>query len=148
VRPGLPSGQRDALILLADGSLGQAVLHAEIDGPAIYRETLGALADVDPLARRGAAERLARLAGKRGPAPAFELVRTVLRRALRARLETLGPPVFEGEGRLLAALAPGDALDHWGHVWENLGRLAGQVEGLRLDPTQAFLHLLEQASPA
>lgn len=138
-----------ALLELAEGSPGR-LLEAAAGG---WLEAYAGLADA--LARGGlgasleAAELVVERARLEGASAAAELLGTLLRRA--ARVAAARPPAVElvpGEAAMLAGLAQGLGLDRALAMWDKLGALAAGVEGLNLDPLQAFLPLVSSLGGA
>jgi DNA polymerase III subunit delta' len=132
-----PDADARALAHFAEGSVGRALDLSAIGWPALHERLLAVLAGEGDTGRRLAlAEALAKAADSRGFAFVVELIQDVLCRAAHRSLglEAGAEPVPIGLDRLAA-------------LWDNLARLAGRVEGLHLDRTHAFVHLLAALAP-
>ncbi|MDX6748415.1 DNA polymerase III subunit delta' [Geminicoccaceae bacterium 1502E] len=140
----------------AEGSLGRAMVLLQgdwlksyavlLDSLARGREALGPRLEAAELLSRWA-QRQAQAEPGSGVTAAAGLLGMVLRRAAHAAAGR--PPAAElvpGEGARLAALAPVLGLDRSVALWDKLHALAGRVEGLNLDPLQAFLQIVQDVT--
>lgn len=146
--PDLGSAERDLLLTLAEGSIGKALrLHAA-GGVDLQKELQAYLTEL-PRGSVPAAHALADKVARRGAEESFDLFFVLLRGWIhRYTLHLAGGtgPRLAGEERLmerLAAAGPSPAaLDRWGEVWENLGRLADRATGLNTDKKLVVLTAL------
>lgn len=153
-QPDLPAEEADILARLADGSPGRALALADAGGLELYRTLIGlvgALPALDIAQLHRQADSLGR--GAEGEAKFQTLVGLLqwwLQRLIRARAAgTVPEPVIAEEAEVLPRLAGAGTLDPWMDVWEKIGSLAGQAEGLNLDRglilIQCFTALAEAA---
>jgi DNA polymerase-3 subunit delta' len=147
--PELDAGERGALALLARGSIGRALSLAEGGQLASYRRLTEAIAadPTDRLALDELSSELARVAERGGSAGALSLIQELLGRVVSAGLDRLGPVVFAEEAQALRMLAARRPLDRWAGLWEKVARLAAAVDGLNLERSQAFMHMLTLLAP-
>ena len=128
-----PTGERDHLIRLADGSPGRALQLAEAEGialAALVDEVLGELPQVSMARAYAVADALGR---SDGAFDAFmDLLRDALGQSIRHAARGLADP---GTARL-AKLRP---LAAWSDVWHALGRLRDETEYFHLDKRQAIV---------
>lgn len=118
------------LAALAEGSIGRALALAEENGVAIAAlvdEVLGN-GPVPPPRAAAIADAVAR--AEDGFTNFMDLLRTGLAAAVRA------------EARAGARLPNGRSLDEAASLWQELGRIAAETEGLNLDPRAAILTTL------
>ncbi len=141
--PDLPVEQRDSLARLSGGSPGRALLLAEKDGLALYREMIGLVAtapDIDPAALHRLAERLGRPGGEAAWHLAFDFLTNwsaaMIRKAATGRDTT---PVLPEETEAMARIAGDPALERWIAVWEKVAHLRRTVQSLNLDRRQSIL---------
>jgi DNA polymerase III subunit delta' len=147
--PDLDSKERSALTLLARGSIGRALIMAEGGQLAAYRRVAAALAadPTDRLTLDELSSELARIADRAGTAATLTLIQELLGRVVAAGLDRLGPVTFAEEAQTLRALAARRPLDRWAGVWEKVARLAAAVDGLNLERSHAFMHMLTLLTP-
>ncbi|HYZ26739.1 MAG TPA: DNA polymerase III subunit delta' [Geminicoccaceae bacterium] len=147
--PELDAAERAPLTLLARGSIGRALSLAEGGQLASYRRLAAALAaaPTDRLALDELSSELARIADRSGSAGALTLIQELLGRVVAAGLGRLGPAVFDEEAQALRMLAARRPLDRWAGLWEKVARLAAAVDGLNLDRSHAFMHMLTLLAP-
>jgi DNA polymerase-3 subunit delta' len=147
--PDLDAKERGALTLLARGSIGRALAMAEGGQIAAYRRVAQALAadPTDRLALDELASELARVAERAGTAAVLMLIQELLGRVIASGLDRLGPAAFAEEAEMLRALAGRRPLDRWAGLWEKVARLAAALDGLSLDRSQAFMHMLTLLAP-
>jgi len=156
-RPDLPEAERANLVGLAGGSIGRALDLAEIGGAALHAallRILGALPALDAPALHALGEQLARAdpeAGYRSFDAFLDLLRDVLARlvrsAARGKEDAIAEPLPAAEAALAPRLLAQAPLEHWGGLWEKIGRLADEVESLNLDRKQAILSAAEWLKP-
>lgn len=136
-----------ALAELADGSVGEAIRLAALDGQQLYAR-LVALFDSLPRLDRPAALALAEVAGARGADQRFDLMLGLIDLFL-ARLARFGatgiapPEAAPGEAALLARLAPDAAAARaWAEVAQTLGLRARRGRAVNLDPAALLLDMV------
>ena len=141
--PNLAAEERDSLARLSGGSPGRALLLAENDGLALYREMIGLVAtapDMDPAALHRLAERLARHGGEASWNLAFDFLTdwsaAMIRKAATGKAP---PPVLPEEAEAMARIAGDPALERWVAVWEKVVHLRRTVPSLNLDRGQSIL---------
>jgi len=143
-RPELAPADARRLAALAHGSIGQALALATAAGLDLYRslfKLLERLPELDGEALHGFAERIARGDGEDSFAlmaallPGW-LARMVVREAGGAEEEAALP----GEAQAMRRLASRRSLDRWVEVWENLGHLFDEADGINLDRKQVVLN--------
>jgi DNA polymerase-3 subunit delta' len=148
--PELAPADALALALLAEGSIGRALMLAAMDGLSIHRDMyrlLGEIPKIDTESLYGFAERLARNEGQ-----GFRLLAELLPGALTRMIELAlgqgaGSPPSERE--TLARLASRRGLDQWVEVWRKICHLFAAAEGIELDRKQVVLNAffaLEEAA--
>ncbi len=145
IRPNIDPATVPALLNLADGSIGRAVVLADLDGVRGYGELLDLLSrwpriDLPPVIAW--AERFVR----GGDAEGFAMARELLL-GLLARVVALGAgrPLAEavaGELAVTRRLVEGARLDRWVGLWEKTNDLFARADGLDLDRKQALLSSL------
>jgi DNA polymerase-3 subunit delta' len=147
--PDLDTKERGAFTLLARGSIGRALSMAEGGQLTAYRRLAGALAadPADRLALDELSSELARLAERAGTAAILTLIQELLGRVVATGLDRLGAAVFAEEAQTLQVLAARRPLDRWAGMWEKVARLAAAVDGLNLERSQAFMHMLTLLTP-
>jgi DNA polymerase-3 subunit delta' len=140
LRPDLPQGDRGRLATLAEGSPGQALILSEGDGLAIQQLVDRVLAGLGTGDRRDWHAIADTIAAKRDGS-AFVTFMALLRREISAATRRAArgdqPPAWLGP-RPLA---------EWSTLWDSLGRLAAETDGLSLDRKQAVLTALGWLSP-
>jgi DNA polymerase-3 subunit delta' len=137
----------DALSVLADGSVGQAVRLIQLEGLDVYKDLVTLLGGL-PRLDRTAAIRMAEACSGRGAEPHFahllDLIDLFLSRTARAAL--MGEPVVQGapgEANLLARLAPHeDAARRWAGLQQDLSTRARHGKAVNLDPASLILDML------
>lgn len=141
--PDWEAAERASLAHLSGGSPGRALLLAEKDGLALYREMIGLVAmapDIDPAALHGLAERLARPGGEASWNLAFDFLTdwsaAMIRKAATGKA---APPVLPEETEAMARIAGDPALEPWMAVWEKVAHLRRTVQTLNLDRRQSIL---------
>jgi DNA polymerase-3 subunit delta' len=147
--PDLDAEDRSALTLLARGSIGRALSMADGGQLAAYRRLVATLA-ADPANRLALDElstELGKLAERAGAAGPLTLIQELLGRLVGSALDRLGPAVFAEEAQALRTLAPRRPLDRWAGLWEKVARLAAAVDGLNLERSHAFMHMLTLLMP-
>jgi DNA polymerase III subunit delta' len=148
-RPDLKSGDREALMALAPGSIGHALELAEEGGVAVHRQLvslLEALPDLDGLALHAFAEKVGRWGNDAGFRAFTELLPATLARAISEAAET-------GHGRQprssLAQKLGARSLDRWVQVWEKINELFALADAVNLDRKEVVLNAffaLEEAA--
>jgi DNA polymerase III subunit delta' len=146
--PDLGADERAALTLLARGSIGRALAMAGSGQLASYRRlAAGLAAATDHGALDELSSELARLAERGGAAGTVALIQELLGRVIAAGLGRLGPGLFAEEGEMLRSLAARRPLDRWAGLWEKVAHLAAAVDGLNLERSHAFIHMLTLLAP-
>jgi DNA polymerase-3 subunit delta' len=138
--PALNATERAALARIAEGSAGRAVMLAEGEGLAIQARVDSVLATLPDGDRRGWHALAEAIAAKRdgsGFATFIALLRQAISTAVRQAARGAPPPAW---------LAP-RPLAEWSTLWDSLGRLAAETDGLSLDRKQAVLTALGWLSP-
>ena len=137
----------DALLTLADGSVGSALRLAALDGPGLYAELLAALASFPNLDRPRALKLAESVAG-RGAEDRLELLCDLLDVALArlARHGTLGPaaqPILPEEPKVFSRLAPSPhAARAWAAQAQTLSARLRHGRAVNLDPAALVLDTL------
>ena len=136
-----------ALLELADGSAGEALTLASLEGPALYARLVAVLAGAPGYDRAGAHALANACAGR--PAEARYRLTLRLVRILLARLARHGaglPPGQEaapGEAALLARLAPdAHAARRWAALEQELSARAAHAVAVNLDPAALILDMV------
>jgi DNA polymerase III subunit delta' len=147
--PELRLEQRQALTLLARGSIGRALAIAEGAQLDSYQRLAAVLAaePIDRLALDELSSELARAADRGGVAGTLTLIQELLARVIAAGLGRLGSPLFPDEAGQLARLAARRPLDRWATLWEKVARLAAAVEALNLERSHALMQMLTLLAP-
>jgi DNA polymerase III subunit delta' len=147
--PGLQPEQRQALTLLARGSIGRALAIAEGGQLDSYQRLAAALVaePIDRLALDELSSELARAADRSGIAATLTLIQELLARVIAAGLGRLGAPLFPDETAQLARLAARRPLDRWATLWEKVARLAAAVEELNLERSHVLMQMLTLLAP-
>jgi DNA polymerase III subunit delta' len=143
----LPMDRVEALSVLADGSVGQAIRLAHLGGLDTYRDLVSLLGGLPQFDRTGAI-RLAESCTGKGAGPHFahllDLIDLFLSRTARAGL--MGEPDVQGapgEARLLARLAPHDAAARrWAQLQQDLSARIRHGKAVNLDPASLILDTL------
>lgn len=143
-RPDLPAGDRAALVDLAEGSIGRALVLSDEGGVGLYRE-LAALLETLGRLDTGALHALGDRVGRAGAEEAFVTATDLLRRwlghlVLFAARGQAPAGASAAERALMERLAPAAALDRWLEVWEKINRLVARASGANLDRKQVFLN--------
>lgn len=141
------TGDGAALAALADGSVGEAIRLANLDGLATYGAIV-TLFQGAPQIDRPAALRLADSAAQRGAAERLDLLLSLIDLFLArlARAGALGPPAPEaapGEAALLARLSPDtEAARRWADLHQSLGARARHGRAVNLDPAALLIDMV------
>ena len=140
LRPGLAAGDRQRLAAMAEGAPGRALQLAEGEGLALQLLVERVLAGLAAGDRREWHAIADAVAAKRDGS-AFVTFMALLRRevsaAARHAARGQGAPPW-------LALRP---LAEWSTLWDSLGRLAAETDGLSLDRKQAVLTALGWLTP-
>ena len=141
--PELAVEERTSLAQLSGGSPGRALLLAEKDGLALYRELFGLVAtapDIDPAALHQLAERLGRPGSEVSWSLAFDFLSDWLAAIIRQAATGKAATHFAVEDAVaIARIARGGALERWMTVWEKTTHLRRTVQTLNLDRRQSIL---------
>ena len=141
--PDTPPEQSERLASLADGSIGRAIQLAGGDGiPAaqLVERVLSSLPEPEPQLADSVSDALGR--SEDAFATFMELLRGAVAQAVRDTARGRPDPDQ-------AALIGARPLDAWVDIWQALGRVQDETEGLFLDKRQAVAHsiALLAASP-
>jgi DNA polymerase-3 subunit delta' len=140
LQPDLNPTERDALARIAQGSPGRAMMLAEGEGLAIQsmvEDVLNGLAAGDRRRWHALADGIAAKRDGSSFATFMALLRQAISAAVRQAARGQAPPGW-------LALRP---LAEWSTLWDSLGRLAAETDGLSLDRKQAVLTALGWLSP-
>jgi len=161
-RPDLPGDQRRLLIGLAQGSPGQALNLAEVDGVKLCRDLITLLSDLPRLDWRRIHELAERLA-QRGQETRYEAACFLLNAWVQRLVRAIATgdhtgTLSDAETALVDRLATGTAggerdqvLDRWLALWDKIRTLFRETDQAYLDHRQSLLiafHALEQAADA
>ena len=143
---GIATDAPEALSVLAQGSVGDAIRMMRADGAAIYAAWIEAMATL-PALDRARVLKLAEACAGRGAEARFELtldlVDLFLSRAARAGL--MGEPTTQGasgEARLLARISPDDvAARAWAALQARVSARARHGRAVNLDPAALILDI-------
>lgn len=143
--PETPSGEREALARLAEGSIGRALELASAGSLALYREmveVLATLPELDMLRLHGFAERFARR-GEEANADWRSLNYLfdgwLKQLARRAAVGEEVPPIVPAEGGLQGRMLAAASLDRWIEAWERVAHLLSRADAVNLDRKQTVL---------
>jgi DNA polymerase III subunit delta' len=144
-RPGLGEAEAAALARLGAGSIGRALELDAAGGLLLYRDLvrlLDALPALEPASLHGFADRIAKRGADASWAAFTELLPSWVARLVAAAADPggAGEEIVAGERAAMARLAARGGLDRWIEVWENLGRLFAQADGVNLDRKQVVLN--------
>jgi DNA polymerase-3 subunit delta' len=141
LRPELNAGDRQRLAMMAEGAPGRALQFAEGEGLALQQlvdRVLAGLAAGDRREWHAIAEAVAAKRDGSSFATFMALLRREVSAAARRAARAEGaPPAW-------LALRP---LAEWSTLWDSLGRLAAETDGLSLDRKQAVLTALGWLTP-
>jgi DNA polymerase-3 subunit delta' len=138
--PALGAAERAALGRIAEGSAGRALALAEGEGLALQtlvEEVLAGLAAGERRRWHALAEGVAAKRDGSSFTTFMALLRRAISAAVRQSARGLAAPPW-------LALRP---LAEWATLWDSLGRLAAETDGLNLDRKQAVLTALGWLSP-
>ncbi|QBX99332.1 DNA polymerase III subunit delta' [Rhodophyticola sp. CCM32] len=145
-RAGVETDSSGALAELAEGSVGEAVRLADLDGLTLYADLVALFASM-PGMDRARASKLAEAAGARGAEARFDLTLALIDRLLSrlARAGTTGtapPDIVAGEGEMLLRLAPDPAVARgWADLAQGLTARARRGRAVNLDPAALILDM-------
>jgi DNA polymerase-3 subunit delta' len=148
-RPDLAPRDRDALVDLAEGSIGHALELVEQGGLRTHRDLLQILArlpEIDGVALHAFADKVARWGNDDGYRVFTEMMPATLARAIAAAAQA--GTRAEGESPL-AKLLSRRGLDRWVEVWDKITHLFAQADAVNLDRKQVVLNAffsLEEAA--
>lgn len=138
--PALSGGERATLGRIAEGSAGQAVALAEGEGLALQTLIEDVLVRL-PSGDRGRWHAVADTVAAKRDGSSFATFMALLRRAISAAVRQSARGGAGPEWLRLHSLA------EWSTLWDRLGRLAAETDGLSLDRKQAVLTGLLWLSP-
>ena len=146
----LDAAERLMLARMARGSPGVALELAASDAAGLYRRLASGLGaePVDRLELQGLSTDLARHADAEGLPAVMALLQELLGRAVAVGLGRPEAPLYEGEREALARMVRVRPLDRWARLWEKIGRLAAEADGLNLDRSQVLWLILDLLGPA
>jgi DNA polymerase-3 subunit delta' len=136
-RPDLPAGQAEALVALAEGSIGRALELAAAGGVELYETVIGLLRrerGVDAAALHAFSDRLARSEAESAYRAVEELVSQVL--AQLAIGAAAGPSTAPEALQRLAMRAPAA---RWAELRDEIGQKFARTDALNLDRKQTIL---------
>jgi len=146
---GIAAAEAERLAVLAEGSVGEAVRLAALDGLSAYAALVALFAAAPGIDRAQAIAFAARAQGRGGEAAeeaamAFRLTGLFLSRLARAGAAgRTGPEAVPGEAAVLARLAPdAGAARRWAGLGEDLGRRQRRGLAVNLDPAGLLLDTL------
>ncbi len=140
LRPDLNQAERDRLAIMAEGSPGRALELSEGDGLALQQlveQELSGLAQGDRRNWHAIAEAVA----SKRDGSAFLTFMALLRREISAASRRAA------RGQQAPASLGRRPLAEWSTLWDSLGRLAAETDGLSLDRKQAVLTALGWLTP-
>ncbi|HEV7268105.1 MAG TPA: DNA polymerase III subunit delta' [Falsiroseomonas sp.] len=140
LRPDMPPTDRARLAVMAEGSPGRALALAEGEGLALQglvEEVLAGLAAGERRRWHGIAESVAAKRDGSAFVTFMALLRREISAAVRRTARGEAPPPWLG----IRSLAD------WSTLWDSLGRLAAETDGLSLDRKQAVLTALGWLTP-
>jgi DNA polymerase-3 subunit delta' len=139
--PELNPTERKRLATMAEGSPGRALALAEGEGLALQELVDGVLAGL-PAGDRARWHAVAEAIAAKRDGSSFTTFMALLRREISAAVRRAA----RGEGGAPAWLGI-RPLAEWSTLWDSLGRLAAETDGLSLDRKQAVLTALGWLSP-
>jgi DNA polymerase-3 subunit delta' len=137
----MPQAERETLARLAEGAPGRALELAEGEGLAIQRIVDDVLAAL-PGGGRDRWHAVAEAVSAKRDGSGFTTFVALLRRAISSAVRQAAKGQGAAPGWL--AIRP---LAEWSTLWDSLGRLAAETDGLSLDRKQAVLTLLGWLTP-
>lgn len=143
---GLDTGDAAALAELAEGSVGEAIRLAEMEGLKLYADLVALFASM-PEMDRALAVRLANAAAGREGEARFDLTLTLIDRLLarlarRGTLAAAPPEIVPGEAATLARLSPDPATArNWADLAQGLTARARRGKAVNLDPAALILDM-------
>jgi DNA polymerase-3 subunit delta' len=141
LRPELPQADRERLAVMAEGSPGRALALSDGEGLAVQQLVDTVLAGL-PLGDRGRWHAVADAVAAKRDGSTFTTFVALLRREISAAVRRAA----RGEAApAWLALRP---LAEWSTLWDSLGRLAAETDGLSLDRKQAVLTALGWLTPS
>jgi len=150
-RPDLSSGDRAALVGLAEGSTGRALELATAGGLLLHRtllKLLNGLPNIDGAALHAFADQLSRADGEDGFRMLAELLPGWVARMVANSANQAGRAAVAGEGAV-PGVVERRSLDRWVEVWEKLSERFTEADELNLDRKQIVLNAffaLQEAS--
>jgi DNA polymerase III subunit delta' len=144
-RPELARSEAEALVGLAEGSIGRAIELAEAGGLALYRSMLGILAQaprIEVAELYALADKLARPDAEEAYRACEELLSQLLAKmALRAAGRPFEPeePIAGEEGEVMQRLAACADPARWADLRDRIGRSFADTDQLNLDRKQVVL---------
>ncbi len=144
---GQSTDAQDALSVLAQGSVGDAIRMTQSGGLALYEEVIKLLSPL-PQINRQAALSLAASCAARGAPTRFALLLDLLDLFLARAAKTglIGEPTVQGapgESRLMARISPHDhAARIWATTQQDLSARARHGQAVNLDPAALVLDML------
>lgn len=145
LRPSVAGDQVGAIAALADGSIGRAVMLADLDGVTVYRELLALFERwprLDLAAIADWAERVTKAGQGEGYAIATDLLLGWLARIAAAAAGHVTAAALPEETDAAARLIAGGRLDRWVGLWEKTSDLLARADGLDLDRRHVLLTAL------
>ncbi|WP_445678469.1 DNA polymerase III subunit delta' [Radicibacter daui] len=144
--PDLDAATRGALVRLADGSIGRALMLQQNGGLELYGELVALMREFPEASIssiHALAERLGRATEENAYRTTCELMEWWLARFMRGLATGIAPrAIVEGEQAAIARLAAGRPLAEWMSVWETVRDLFNDTDRANLDRRQAMLGAL------
>lgn len=137
-RPELAEAETEALVRLADGSIGRALELAAAGGVELYRSVLALSTRLDPAALHDFSDKLARPNADTAYGIVGELVARVVARAAVAGAGGGAPEVVTGEGVALQQLAARASPARWAELRDEIAANFLRTEQVNLDRKQAI----------
>jgi DNA polymerase-3 subunit delta' len=140
LRPDLPKPERERLAQVAEGSPGRALELLDGEGLAIQALVDRVLAAL-PDGQRREWHAIADAVAQKRDGSGFTTFMALLRREISAAVRSAA------QGRTPPSWLAGRSLAEWSALWDSLGRLAAETDGLSLDRKGAVLTALGWLSP-
>ena len=145
------SGDREGLLILAEGSIGRALAMTEAGGLELLGEIMGLLADLPALdmpALHGFGDRLARRDAEATWRMAMQLwlwwLARITRAGVTAPMALAGGEIVPGEARIAGDVITRAGLESLVRVWEKTAALIARAEGANLDRKQVVIGVFGQ----
>ncbi len=144
-------GDREGLLILAEGSIGRALAMTEAGGLELLGEIMGLLADLPALdmpALHGFGDRLARRDAEATWRMVMQLwlwwLARITRAGFTAPMALAGGEIVPGEARIAGDVITRAGLESLVRVWEKTAALIARAEGANLDRKQVVIGVFGQ----